>query len=211
MCPTRAVRRHLETPLNQRGHSLIDLILATAVLALTALMAMPALWNASRRTLLNSAAAEVTSTLALARATAIRYNANVGVRFELDGQLAMARLYRDGDGDGVRNADIASGADRPFGPPRPLGHIGSRVRFGFPPGISPADPSSPGRPLPNLGDPIRFNQSNLAVYDPLGTATPGSIYLTDSVDDLLVVRVQGRTGRVRVLRWNDGARRWQER
>ena len=64
--------------------------------------------------------------------------------------------------------------------------------------------------MDRLDDPIRFNQSDLASFDPLGTATPGSLYLTDGQSRLTAVRVTSRTGRVRVLRYDSRARAWHE-
>ena len=109
------------------------------------------------------------------------------------------RLYGDGDGDGVLTRDIESGVDPPLGPSRQLIHVGRHVRFGIPLGPPPRDPGDPRRRLGNLQDPIRFNRSDLASFNPLGGSTPGSLYLTDGHDHLAVVRVSGRTGRVRVL------------
>ena len=115
-------------------------------------------------------------------------------------------LYRDGDGDGVLSQDIESGVDPRVGPARQLAHLGRQVRFGFPPGPPPRDPGDPRRRLDRLDDPIRFNRSDLASFDPLGGATPGSIYLTDGRHQLAAVRVLGVTGRVRVLVYDAGAR-----
>lgn len=64
--------------------------------------------------------------------------------------------------------------------------------------------------MDRLDDPIRFNQSDLASFGPLGTATPGTLYLTDRRSRLTAVRVTSRTGRVRVLRYDPGARTWLE-
>ena len=64
--------------------------------------------------------------------------------------------------------------------------------------------------MDRLDDPIRFNQSDLASFDPLGTATPGSLYLTDRRSLLAAVRVTSRTGRIRVLRYDSRARTWRE-
>ena len=87
-------------------------------------------------------------------------------------------------------------------------YFGRRIRFGFPEGARPSDPSSPGRRLEGLDDPIRFNRSDLASFGALGTATPGSLYLTDG-HRLVAVRVLNRTGRIRVLAWDRKTDRWR--
>jgi hypothetical protein len=82
------------------------------------------------------------------------------------------------------------------------------MRFGFPPGRPVRDPGDP-RKLLSTDDPIRFNQSDLASFGPLGTSTPGSLYLTDGQSRLLAVRVYGRTGKVKVIAYDFDAEVWR--
>jgi hypothetical protein len=140
----------------------------------------------------------------------VRYDAHVAVKFrtESDGRVTFS-LYRDGDGDGVLNRDIAAGVDPQASPPASLSQLGRGVGFGFPPGPPPPDPGSPGQPL-DRSDPIRFNQSDLASFGPLGSSTPGSLYITDGGRRLAVVRVTNRTARVRVLVYDPDARVWRD-
>lgn len=71
------------------------------------------------------------------------------------------------------------------------------------------DPGDPSRFLDRIDDPIRFNSSDLASFGPLGTATPGSVYLTDGGSHLAVVRVLGTTGRVRLLQYDFVSEIWR--
>jgi prepilin-type N-terminal cleavage/methylation domain-containing protein len=193
----------------QQGFQLLELLTVLAVLGLATALSLPQIVSAVAGQRLRSAASELVGTLRLARSEAIARSANVAVRFDPrpDGNATFT-LFRDGDDDGVLNADIASGVDLPVGPPRRLSALGQGARFGFPRGTPPTDPGNPRRPLERLDDPIRFNNSNLASFDPLGGSTPGSLYLTDGVDRLVAVRVVGRTGRVRVLTWRPANRTW---
>ena len=93
-------------------------------------------------------------------------------------------------------------------PPKPLQFFGRAVKFGFPPGPPPTEVGS-RRPMDRLDDPIRFNDSDLASFGPIGTSTPGSLYLTDG-EHLLVVRVLNRTGKVGVLAYDAAARVWRD-
>jgi type II secretion system protein H len=197
--------------MSSRGFSLLETLIVLAVIGLMATLAIVRLEGAYRRTALNQAAEEVRSALHLTRSTAIRHNRNAALRFETDAFRGATRIYRDGDGDGVLARDIEATIDRPEGPLRQLGHPGLRIRFGFPAGATPRDPGDPSRRLDRLDDPIRFNRSNMASFDPFGAATPGSVYLTDGVDGLVAVRVFGRSGRIRILRWDPRADRWTER
>jgi type II secretory pathway pseudopilin PulG len=193
-----------------KGFQLVELAVSLAVLTLIVLLGAPSLVQASGDMRLRLAAGELAGVLHLARASAVRLDANVAVRFhtEKDGTVTFT-LYRDGDGDGVLNRDIDAGVDRPVGPPRRLSNLGRGVGFGFPPGPAADDPGSPGHPL-SKSDPIRFNQSDLASFSPLGTSTPGSLYLTDGVRRLLAVRVANRAGRVRILTWIPERRIWRD-
>ena len=183
------------------------------VLAVVALTTTFGFWNLIRasgpvRTRL--AAGELSGVFALARSAAIRYKQNVGVKFfvEADGTVSYG-LFKDDDGDGVSSRDIEDGTDLPLTPRRDLEHLGHRTGFGFPPGDAPRDPADRSRRLDRLDDPIRFNNSDIASFSPLGGATPGSVYVTDGRDSLSVVRILGRTGRIRTLRYDSETESWR--
>jgi len=171
----------------------------------------PPLLRSSGDLRLHLAAEEMVAVLRLARIYAVRHSANVAVKFSTaqDGEVTFA-LYRDGDGDGVLNRDIDTGVDPEVAPPQRLTQLGRGFGFGFPPGPAPRDPSSPQRRLDHLDDPIRFNDSDLASFSSLGTATSGSLYLTDGVKRLAAVRVFNRTGKVRVLTYDSEKEVWSE-
>lgn len=195
---------------HEKGFQLAELIVSLAVLVLILLLGAPSLLQASGDMRLRLAADELAGVLRLARASAVRLDANVAVKFRTEGDGTVTfTLYRDGDGDGVLNRDIDAGIDPPLGPPRRLANLGRGVGFGFPPGPPPADPGSPGHPL-SPGDPIRFNSSDLASFSALGTSTPGSLYLTDGVERLLAVRVANRAGKVRILTYVPRRRIWRD-
>jgi type II secretory pathway pseudopilin PulG len=194
----------------QAGFQLVDLLVATSVAAISLTLAVPPLLRLVKGTAVELAAEEIVGALREARAYAIRQSANVGLKFRVqpDGRAAWA-LYLDGDGDGVRTADIDAGVDPLAGALRNLEQFGASARLGFPPGRAPSDPSNPRKRLAGLDDPIRFNASDLASFSPLGAATPGSIYVTDGVRRLLCVRIDSRTSRARILRWQADGDRWE--
>ena len=195
---------------SERGFQLVDLLVASSVAAISLLVASPLLLRICRGITVELAADELVGALREARAVAIRQQANVGIKFrvEEDGRAAWA-LYLDGDGDGVRTADIDDGTDPLAAPFRSLGQFGATARLGFPPGPPPRDPGDPRRRLDRLDDPIRFNRSDIASFAPLEGATPGSIYVTDGIRRLLCVRIDSRSGRARILRWDRDADRWE--
>ena len=195
----------------QKGFQLAELVVVLAVFLSLAMIGAPPLLRISGDLRLRLAAQELVGALRLARSWAVRHDANVAVKFRTapDGTVTFT-LYRDGDGNGVLNREIDSGVDPQVEPARRLSALGRDVRFGFPPGPPPPDPGSPERTLDENGDPIRFNQSDLASFSPFGTSTPGSLYLTDGVKRLVVVRVTDQAGRVRVITWDPERRLWRD-
>ncbi len=193
----------------ERGYQLIELLIALAISSLVLAFGVPPLLALAAELRVELAAAEVASTFHVARAWAIRHDANVGLKFESDaaGTVTWA-LYRDGDGDGVLSADILSGDDPQVLPRTRLAHLGRQIRFGFPPGRAPRDPGNPRRRLTGLDDPIRFNRSDIAAFSALGTATPGTVYVTDGGRHLSAARVAGRTGRIDCLAYDVASERW---
>jgi Tfp pilus assembly protein FimT len=194
------------------GFTLVGLLVGLAIVVIVASVGLPELFRASAQLRLDLGAGEIASTLRLARVYALRHSANVALKFRTtaDGRVYFA-IYRDGDGDGVRTADLERGVDPQVEPWRPLTQLGRGTGFGFPPGPLPPDPGT-GRPIGGSRlDPIRFNSSDLASFSAGGGATPGSVYLTDGRRGLVVVRVTNRTGRVRTWRWDRGAGAWRQR
>lgn len=194
----------------RHGFQLFELLIVLAILGLVATVGIPRVLDWTRSLKVDLAAHELVGALRLARSYAIRHSANVGLKFRPGGGSRVTyTLYRDGDGDGVRTVDIDSGVDPAVGRTRELAHFGSQVRFGFPPGPAPRDPGDPRRRLGRLHDPIRFNRSDIASFNHLGGSTPGSLYLTDGRYLLSVVRVYGRTGKVKIMRYEPVSEKWQ--
>jgi hypothetical protein len=110
----------------------------------------------------------------------------------------------DGNGNGVLAADIARGIDRPIGGPDTLGRRFPGVDFGALPGLPAVDA---GSPAPGA-DPIRLGAGDGATFTPIGTATPGSVYILGRGDVQYVVRIFGETGKTRVLRFDRGTAQW---
>jgi type II secretory pathway pseudopilin PulG len=196
--------------LHRSGFTIMETIIVGAISAIFALTIIPSLFHLSQSLRVRMAAMELVGVLRSARQKAILSKSKVAVKFDtgLDHRVTFT-LYRDGDGDGVLNKDIDSGIDPSVGPSRALIHLGRKIRFGFPSGRAPTDPSDSGKDLTNLDDPIRFNRSDLASFGPLGGSTPGSLYITDGQRHLSAVRVFGYTGKVKILVYNPESRRWR--
>ena len=191
------------------GYTLIDILFVLAILGLVTVLALPSIFTMTGALRLEMAAHQMAGALRTARLHAIRRSANVAVKFrtEPDGTVTYA-LYRDGDGDGVRNRDIDDGTDPEVWAPRPLTCFNRDIRVGIPPGRPPRHPGNPSRRLDRLDDPIRFNRSDLASFSPRGKVTPGSIYLTNSYNHLVVVRTYHLSGKVTILAYDNESETW---
>ena len=191
------------------GFTLVELVVVLAVISLFLAGVLPAFVRSTARLRVRMAGRELSGVLRLSRLYAMRHGSRVAVKFStLPNRSVIFALYADGDGDGVRNADISAGIDPRLTPDRRLAHLGGDVSFGFPLGRRPRHPST-GRPMDRLDDPIRFNRSDLASFSPSGAATPGSLYISDQRSNLVAVRVTNRTGSVRLLRYDFRTESWR--
>jgi len=188
----------------------VEMVVVLAVFSIIGLLTIPPLVRMMAATRVRLAAAELVSVLREARSLSIRFNARVGVKFYTEdrGRVEWV-VYRDGDGDGVRTADIRAGIDPPVTQRRRFVHLGGTVGFGIPADLAPRDPGDPRRLLTRLDDPIRFNRSDIASFGPLGTSTPGSLYVSDGFRNLAVVRVMNQTSKTRVLVYDPDLEIWR--
>ena len=133
-----------------------------------------------------------------------------GLFFEQDPDGAWSWVeVADGNGNGLRTAEIRSGVDPRLGEPRRLENEPGAVTLGFPgAGPFPAIPPAGGT-IAGLDDPVKFGPADIISFGPRGTASSGTLYLTDHRSELLGVRVYGPTARVRVWRWHRDAGEWR--
>lgn len=188
------------------GVVLPELLLYGMLIAYLLLMIVPAVMALRESVAIRSAVHETTVAFFRARSFAISRAANVGLKFRKNGDRWEWSLYGDGNGNGVRTAEIASGVDRPLGVYIPWSR--NDVMPAIMTGTRVPDPSTPGRYLDRIDDPIRFNSSDICSFSPVGESTPGSVYLWDARNRMAVVRVFAQTAKVRVLYYRRGERGW---
>ena len=188
-----------------RGFSLVESLAVVAVALVMAAVAAPAFRALLADAHVLGAGRQFKSQFRLAYSTAVRSGVYTAIRFERrdDGTVWYA-VYRDGDADGVRSADIASGKDVLISGPFPLSGGAPGVSVGINPGI-PALPPESGM---LSGDPVRFGPSDILSFSPFGTATPGTFYLAGDASQA-AVRVTGGSARIRLMVWRGGT--WRER
>jgi type II secretory pathway pseudopilin PulG len=191
--------------MNERGRSLLEVLIVLALMLVSATMLIPSLRAYSQEAQIKGAAQAFQGRFREAYSAAIRGNAETAIRFETGGGPPSYSLYVDGNGNGVLSADIATGRDRRIAGPIPLDGGLAGVRVGINPG-TPAIPPDSGTLDP--ADPIRFGRSNMLSFSPMGTATPGTFYLAGEYAQA-AVRVTPGSARVRMLFCR--GRRWVER
>jgi prepilin-type N-terminal cleavage/methylation domain-containing protein len=191
--------------MRDRGFSLVEALVAIAIVLAMAAVAVPPFRAHFAEAHLVGAGQQFKSQFRLAWSIAVRSGVYTAIRFETreDGSVWYA-VYQDGDDDGVRTADILSGADRLVSGPFPLTGGAPQVRVGINPGI----PNLPPEGGLLSGDPVRFGSSDILSFSPIGTATPGTFYLAGDTGQA-AVRVTGGSARVRLMVWRGGG--WRER
>src|SRR4051812_6660919 len=189
----------------QCGLSLIELLFAVAVAILIAGMALP-VTDAALDDLHTAAAARYIAGLVLNdRMDALKRARSVALRFEPWGPDYEFGPFVDGNGNGVRTAEIRSGVDPAIGPGQRLSERFPGVKFGLQAGLPDAD----GVRGPNT-DGIRIGSARILATGPDGTATSGTLYVQGRRAQY-AVRVLGATARTRVLKFEPGAGTWTSR
>jgi prepilin-type N-terminal cleavage/methylation domain-containing protein len=179
----------------ERGYSYLEMIVVLVVLGVLATMGIRAFDRMIEEA---SASSLITTVIAVgtqARNLAIMRNTYTGVSFQETTEGVTARIYRDGDQDGLSNQDIQRGVDQPEGASVALKI--ERARVGLPEAVR-TDPE--GGPLTDR-DGVHFGRSNLLSFGPTGTATPGTLYLAAGEHEAWAFRVSPLSGRIRVYRW----------
>ena len=191
--------------MNERGHTLVELLLVVAILVIFGTLSAPHIRAYSAEAHLLGAGQVFRGEFRRARSMAVTRGVSTALRFETEPGGWLLSTYADGNGNGVRSSDIRIGIDRRVSGPRQLTTGAGDVRVAINPG-TPALP--PDRGTLDPSDPIRFGQSNMLSFSPLGTATPGTFFLAGAHAQA-AVRVTPGTARVRLMVCRGG--RWIER
>jgi hypothetical protein len=187
----------------ESGASVVELVVAVAVAASLAGTAF-ATMAGSRDALAGAGAARyLAARVHKARAAALARGAHVALVFWGSASDLCYGLVVDGNRNGVRTADIASGIDRQVEPCERLGDHFAGVTFGIEPGVT-----EPESATPIAGSPLRLGGSTALSFGPDGGATSGTVYFRNRTGQQFALRVLGATGRSRALRFDARGRRW---
>ena len=187
------------------GFTLIELLFVVSVIVILAGVSVP-VTNAALDDLHTAAAARYMAGVVVSgRLNALKRAKFVGLRFEATGADYMFAPFLDGNGNGVRTADIRSGADLPLGPGERLSSSFPGVQFGLLAGVPDADGVRA-----SSTDGVRIGSARILTMGPDGTATSGTLYVQGRRAQY-AVRVLGATARTRVLKFEPGAGTWISR
>lgn len=190
----------------EQGATAIDLMLAVAVLAVLLALAAASTGPLARGAKGEGAARFLAARVRALRAEAVSSGRTMGLWFERTASgIVVIRAVADGNANGIRRADIASGLDPTIGDPVRIDEAFPGVRFAISqplPGIDGSEGLAAGT------DPIRLGTSDILSCTPAGTATPGTVYLSGPDATPWAVRVLGATARTRILTLDASRRTW---
>jgi len=145
-----------------------------------------------------SASRAVASDVRLARQRAVARARSTGILLERQagGRYTLA-IVEDGDGDGIRMEDLRRHVDVVIEGPVDVG-----ARWGAVPGFKAGlaqlrSPPPDSDRVDRFDDPVKFGSRDLIACGPHGTATSGTLYLSDGKHRQFAVVVYGATCRVR--------------
>ncbi len=131
-----------------------------------------------------------------------------GLQFRKSGSQWTWREVVDGNGNGLRTAEITRGVDPVLSQDDALERRVGNVVVGIPPG-GPYPEAPPGTDVLTAADsPVRFGSSTLVSFSPVGSASSGTIYVTDGRRGFYAVVLFGPTARLRVWRYVPEEHRW---
>jgi prepilin-type N-terminal cleavage/methylation domain-containing protein len=196
----------------ERGLTLIEMMFSLAIAGTAIGIAIPMFGDALDEMRTMSAARYVAARINAARVDAVRHSRSTALRFEpfdaTDGEGSRDYSFvpvADGNGNGVRSADIRDGIDTVTGPAERLRDKFPRVRFELMPGLPDADDEG------GTGeDGVRIGSGRILTMSLDGTATSGTLYIRGRRSQY-AVRVLGVTGRTRLLHYQPHDRTWMNR
>jgi Tfp pilus assembly protein FimT len=185
------------------GFTLIELLLFVAISATLLAIAVPLATSALDDMRTAMAARYLAGRILAARLDALQRSTCVGFRFEPSSSDYLFSTYTDGNQNGIRTTDIASGVDPIDATGERLADRFASVRFG----LAAALPDLDGVRQMTDTDGVRIGSPKILTLSPDGTASSGTVYLRGARAQY-AVRVLGATGRTRVFQYQRGANQW---
>jgi prepilin-type N-terminal cleavage/methylation domain-containing protein len=183
------------TAINNAGYTLLEVLLAVSLACILGSIGIASVAASVNRSRGAAAARYLSTRAALARARAVGQSTTVALYFEQDSRGVKFSVVEDGNGDGVRTADIAQQIDRVVAAPMHLADLFPGAAIG----LAPETPATSA---------VALGGTMILSFSPNGTATSGSVYVVGRDQTQWAVRVLGITARARVLRYDRATGTW---
>jgi Tfp pilus assembly protein FimT len=191
-----------------QGLTLPELLVATTVAMLVATALLPSLEQFRGAVRTAAAARLLVVRLQGLRAKSVSRACAFGLLFQRDEHGWLWFEVRDGNGNGLRTADLSKGRDMVLSGPHRFADLLPNVDFGFPERkLIPRIPPRAGW-VHDLERPVRIGNTALLSFSPLGTSSSGTLFVSDGQKHLMAIVLYGRTGRIRVWRHDFENSRW---
>ena len=185
------------------GFTMIELLVVLAIAAIVLAIAAPLTANVKDASRVRHAAGFAATRFRAARQQAVAQERSVALVFDLVGADWTFRVCADGNGNGVRRAEIGTGTDDCAEGPYLFSALYPTVEVA----VDPALPGPDG--TEGTSDPVKFGVSDIASFSPTGSCTAGSLYLRSAHGTQYAIRVSGITGRTRILRFDPATSTWK--
>lgn len=184
------------------GFSVVDVTMALGLTLLLSAFAAPLTTRTVDELGGRNAAAYLAAELRLARLLASSSRRTTALVFDRTSVGRwVVKLCSDGNGNGVRRAEIARNIDGCQGE-HDIGARFSGTTLAVLDGIPGPDQEAMS------ADPVRFGTSDMASCSPDGGCTPGTVFVQSRHGSQFAARLGSMTGRARVLRYERATRRW---
>ncbi len=192
------------------GAALLEVLFALGLLALMLGLGTGASRSFQTHVLNVGAARWVRTLVRTARLHAVREGVHAALAFEAEntGEYRVT-IYADGNGNGVRWAEVRSGVDPPLSTPARSSDRFAATAIRIDRDVPSVDG---GGSLRAGNSPVRLSGGSMLLsLGPTGTATAGTVYVSGAQGAVLAVRTTAATGRVRLFEFVEATASWVER
>lgn len=191
-----------------KGYTIAELLAVLAIVAMAVAVTLPAAAMLRDGGRAAAGARTMATLLSAQRWKSVTHHTTRGLQFRKIGGAWAWREVADGNGNGLRSAEITRGVDPILSDDARLERQVDDVTIGIPPG-GPYPEAPPGTDMLTASDdPVRFGRSTIVSFSPVGSASSGTLYVTDGRRGFFAVVLFGPTARLRVWRFRPEERRW---